>query len=181
MAGPKSKAPPRRGKQRQPGKPERRPKGKPGQGEKAACDAPRKAAAEKAKEPTAAERAAHQAEALRSAVFPSCMALALGLDNQVGPSGYRAYLEQLLKDAGDPFDPIERMLIEQLGLAHFRVAQLHADAGRAQGVEAAKIYNAVAARLLGELRRTALALCVYRGQLPKGKAAEKLKVYKMAQ
>src|SRR5262245_51047132 len=69
-------------------------------------------------EPTPAERAARQAEALRQAIFPSFMALALGLDNQVGPLGYRAYLAQLIKDAGDPPDPIERMLIEQLALAH---------------------------------------------------------------
>jgi hypothetical protein len=129
------------------------------------------------REPTAAERAARQAEALRSAVFPACMSLALGLDGQVGPSGYRAYLEQLLKDVRDP---IERMLIEQLALAHFRLAQLHGDAGQAKGVEAVKILNSVAARMLGELRRTALAIRLYRARLPEGKA-EKLKVFKMAQ
>jgi hypothetical protein len=109
------------------------------------------------------------------------MAVALGLGGQVGPAGCRAYLEHLVQDAGDPTDPIERMLLEQLGLAHFRIAQLHADAGRAQGVEAAKIYNSVAARLLGEFRRTALALRVYRARLPESQAAEKLRVYQMAQ
>jgi hypothetical protein len=133
------------------------------------------------RKPTAAERAARQAEALRQAIIPACMAAALGLDRQVGPLGYRAYLDQLLKDAGDPTDPVERMLLEQLALAHFRNAQLHADAGQARGVEAAKIYNSLAARMLGELRRTALALRLYQARLPEGQDQKKLKIYKMAQ
>src|SRR5262249_39522915 len=109
------------------------------------------------------------------------MAVALGLDNQVGPSGYRFFLEALRKGAGDPTDPLGRMLVGQPALAHFRNPQLHADAGQARGVEAAKIYNSVAARMLGEFRRTALALRVYRTRLPEGKPAERLKVFKMAQ
>jgi hypothetical protein len=43
------------------------------------------------------------------------------------------------------------------------------------------LYNSVAARMLGEFRRTALALRVYQADVPKGKAAEKLKIHKLAQ
>src|SRR5262245_60211084 len=179
MATRKHEVPPKRGERPQPGEKERRPNSKPGQGKKVAGDAAEEGAC--ANEPTPEQRAARQAEALRQAIFPSCMAVALGLDGQVGPSGYRAYLAQLLKDTGDPTDPIEHMLTEQLALAHFRIAQLHADAGQARGVEAAKIYNSLAARMLGEFRRTALALRVYRTRLPEGKPAERLKVFKMAQ
>ena len=179
MATPKREPPARRGKQPHPGKEERRPNRKPGRGGKTADDAAEEATGAKSKEPTPEQRAARQAEALRQ-VFPACMAVALSLHGQIGPSGYKAYLTQLLKDAGDPVDPIERMLLEQLALAHFRIAQLHADAGRAQGVEAVKIYNSIASRLLGEFRRTALAIRLYRTRLPEGKA-EKLKVFKVAQ
>src|SRR5262245_17338250 len=176
----KHEAPRKPGERPRPGKKERRPNGKPGRGGKTADDAAEEATGAKSKEPIPEQRAVRQAEALRQ-VFPACMAVALSLHGQIGPSGYKAYLTQLLKDAGDPVDPIERMLLEQLALAHFRIAQLHADAGQARGVEAAKIYNSVAARMLGEFRRTALALRVYRTRLPEGKPAERLKVFKMAQ
>jgi hypothetical protein len=109
------------------------------------------------------------------------MATALGLDALFDSSGYKSYLEQLLQDAGNPKDPIEVMLLEQLALAHFRIGQLHASAGKAQGTEAAKIYNSAAARLLGEFRRTALALRVYRARVPEGQPAHRLRIYKRAQ
>jgi hypothetical protein len=54
------------------------------------------------------------------------------------------------------------MLLEQLVLAHLRSAQLQAQAGMAEGMEAIKLYNSAAARLLSEFRQTALALAVYR-------------------
>jgi hypothetical protein len=73
------------------------------------------------------------------------------------------------------------MLIEQLCMAHWRIAQIHASAGQAKSMEGTKLYNTVAARLLGEFRRTALALRAYQGSAPKGKAADKLKIFKAAQ
>jgi hypothetical protein len=73
------------------------------------------------------------------------------------------------------------MLLEQLALAHFRVGQLHAAAGGAQGAEAAKALNAAAARLLGEFRRTALALRAYRTRVPEGRPQADLRVYRAAQ
>ncbi len=66
-------------------------------------------------------------------------------------------------------------------LAHFRIAQVHVGAGAAKSAEAAKLYNAAAARLLGEFRRTALALQVLRGRSPGAEPRERLKVYKGAQ
>lgn len=119
----------------------------------------------------AAQRAAHQADALRRAVFPALMADAIGLDRLFDGRSYKAYLEGLLRDAGSPTDPVEVTLVEQLALAHFRIGQLHATAGKAQGLEATKILNGVTSRLLGEFRRTALALRAYRGRVPEGKPA----------
>ena len=109
------------------------------------------------------------------------MASALGLDNLFESKAYKVYLERLIEDAGSPTDPIERMLLEQLALAHFRIGQFHVNAGLAEGIEAVKIYNSVAARMLGEFRRTALALRVYQADVPKGKAENKLKIHKLAQ
>src|SRR4051794_17121498 len=128
----------------------------------------------------ASQRAAHQADVLGNAVMPAMMATALNLA-QVGASGYRAYLDRLLADAGSPSDPIEIMLLEQLAIAHFRIAQLHGSAGQAQGIEAQKLLCAAAARLLGEFRRTALAIRVYRTGVPEGKAEGQMKIHKLAQ
>ncbi len=130
----------------------------------------------------AAQRASYQAEALRDGVFPALLAAAVGLDRHFETAAYRVYLARVLKDLGDPADPIERMLVEQLCLAHFRTAQLHVGAGQAQGLEATKLYNAVAARMLGEMRRTALALKAYRTGVPAGQPrGATLKLFKAAQ
>ncbi len=131
----------------------------------------------------AAQRVAHQAEVLRKGVFPALMASALSLDNFFETASYKLHLEQILEEAGNPTDPVERMMIEQLALAHLRIAQLHVGAGQAKATEAIKVYNAATARLWGEFRRTALALRAYRTSAPKThtEKKERLKLYKMAQ
>ena len=128
----------------------------------------------------AAQRAAFQADMLRQTVFPALMADAIGYDQLFDGRAYKVYLERLLADAGNPTDPVEVMLLEQLALAHLRIGQMHVTAGRAQGLEATKILNGAASRLLGEFRRTALALRAYRGRVPKRKTSSPLKLVKAA-
>ena len=41
------------------------------------------------------------------------------------PLACHRYLTQLRRDAGDPADPIERMMIEQIALAHHKVGELY--------------------------------------------------------
>jgi hypothetical protein len=77
--------------------------------------------------------------------------------------GYRIYLEQLIKDAGNPSDPVERMMLEQIVMAHHKVGGLYVEASRAGSASEADIYNTLAARLLAEFRKTVLALQAYRG------------------
>jgi hypothetical protein len=110
------------------------------------------------------------------------MASALNLDRFFDSNAYRIYLASVMRDLGDPKDPIERMLVEQLCLAHFRVAQLHGAAGQAHGLEGIKLLNSVAARMLGELRRTALSLKAYRTTAaPTQHRTDQLKLLKAAQ
>lgn len=130
----------------------------------------------------AAQRAAHGGEVLREGVFSALMATSLALDKFFDTSAYRVYLAGVMRDLGDPKDPIERMLIEQLCLAHFRVAQLHGAAGQANGLEGTKLLNTVAARMLGEMRRTALSLKAYRTTAaPTSRQKAQLKLFKAAQ
>jgi len=114
----------------------------------------------------ASQRAAQQAEVLKETVFAAMMADAIGFERLFDGRTYKAYLDRLLTDSGNPRDPIARMMIEQLAMAHFRVGQLHVRAASAEGIEALKILTTATARLLGEFRRTALALATIRGQLP---------------
>lgn len=84
------------------------------------------------------------------------------LGEPAGATGFQAYRDQLMRDSGNPSDPIERMLIEQLALAHHQIGQLHYRASQAISPEAAKVYLGATCRFLAELRRLALALRQYR-------------------
>lgn len=112
-------------------------------------------------------KAERQANILRELAFPAAMTSAIPIGKDVGPAGFKLYLDRLLKDAGDPVDPVERMMIEQLAMAHHRIAQLHVQVEQARSIEEAKVYSGAAARLTGELRRLALALKAYREPSPK--------------
>jgi hypothetical protein len=80
----------------------------------------------------------------------------------IDPQAYMLYHDRLLADCGGPSDPIEVMLIEELSLAHFSLGLLFAKTSNAGKVEAVGIYAGAAARLMGEVRRSALALQAYR-------------------
>jgi hypothetical protein len=75
---------------------------------------------------------------------------------------FEVYLAGYLRDAGDPGDPVERMLLEQLAWAHHVLGRLHVQAGSRDNAEEATALHAAAARLMGEFRRSALALKSYR-------------------
>jgi len=72
------------------------------------------------------------------------------------------YVNQLLAESGNPTDPLERLLVEQVAMAHHAIGCLYVRAATAETLDQAKLYNAAAARLLGEFRRTVLALKKYR-------------------
>jgi len=110
----------------------------------------------------ALEKAERQADIIRNVAFPSVMASEIPINKEVGASGFRIYLDKLLKDAGNPTDPIERMMVEQLAMAHHRIGQLHVQVEQARTAEEAKVYSAAAVRLTGEFRRLALAVRLYR-------------------
>ncbi len=83
---------------------------------------------------------------------------------------FKAYLDTFLKDAGSPTDPVERMLLEQLALAHHSIGRLHFRAGITENLDATTACHAAAARLQAEFRRTALALHEYREKTGKKQA-----------
>jgi hypothetical protein len=107
-------------------------------------------------------RVEHRAEVLRHRIFPAMLLNALSFDHLFDLADAKLFLDRLKADAGDPSDPVEQMLLEQLTLAHFRIGQLHASAGGAQTIEGAKILNGAACRMLAEFRKTVAVLKEYR-------------------
>lgn len=128
-----------------------------------------------------AQRAARGAELLREGIFPALMASAVGFENFLETSAFKAYLERFLNDLGNPKNPIERLLAEQMALLHFRVAQLHVDAAQAKSCEAIKMLNSATARLLGEFRRGALTLQALRTPPTAEGQRTKVRLFKAAQ
>lgn len=114
-----------------------------------------------------AQRMCAKAHIIRDIAFPAAMATAIPVAQDIGTAAFKLYLDGLRRDAGNPTDPVEAMLLEQLSLAHHRVAQLHAQAERSKSLEEIKIYTMAAARLTGEFRRLALGLNQYRQPAPR--------------
>src|SRR5262249_2986320 len=75
---------------------------------------------------------------------------------------YKIYRDRLLADCGGPTAPLEVMIIEQLSMAHVSLGLLSCRTTNAGSPEAVKVYSGAAARLMGEFRRSALALQAYR-------------------
>lgn len=125
------------------------------------------------------QRIAEQAAKLRKSLFPVLTAAALGYKEAFEPAAYEKFLERVVEDCGSPSDPIERMLIEQITLAHYRIGVLHYRSADAETIDAGKIFSSAASRLLGEFRRLALALNTYRGKTPKTETDGELKVAKV--
>ena len=110
------------------------------------------------------ERMLNHAECLKHSTVGTYLygSMTACLGEKIVPEAYKTYAVQLLQEAGSPSDPIERMLLEQLALAHHNVGRLHIEAARAEGLEQAKLFNSAAARLMSEFRHSALALKTYR-------------------
>lgn len=119
----------------------------------------------------ALDKAQKRADIVRVAAFPAAMSLAIPIGKETGAAGFKLYLDGLLRDTGNPADPIERMIVEQLALAHHRIGQLHVQTERAKTADEAKVYAAAAVRLTGEFRRLALALRQYHQPMPKRSVA----------
>ena len=105
---------------------------------------------------------AEQAYAVKQAITPAMMASALGMGNTIGVSGYRVYLDELIRDSGNPTDRVEIMLLEQIVICHHLSMKMQTLAEKAQGTEAIELYLVAASRLNAEFRKSVLALKEYR-------------------
>ncbi len=103
---------------------------------------------------------------LRDMVGPTHLyvAIACSLSDSITPAAFKVYRDRLLQDAGNPTDPIEIMLIEQIAMAHFHIGRLHLRSCSTEHHKLATAYADAATRLLGEFRRCTLALEDFRSK-----------------
>lgn len=103
-----------------------------------------------------------QSFAVKNVIAPAALATAMGVESKIEASGCRVYLDNLVKDSGNPVDPVEIMLLEQTAMCHLLAMKLQSKASGVEGTEAIELYLSGAARLSSEFRKTALALKEYR-------------------
>jgi hypothetical protein len=92
------------------------------------------------------------------------VAVANSLDDGINPHAFKVYRDRLLRDAGEPTDPIEVMLIEQIAMAHFHIGRLYMKSCATDNHKLSSAYGEAATRLLGEFRRCTLALEDFRAK-----------------
>ena len=103
-----------------------------------------------------------QASVVKRGITPTALAMVLDMENMRVAAGCRVYLDDLVRESGNPSDPVEIMLLEQLAMCHQYSIQMQALSKKAEGIEAIELYLSGAARLSSEFRKTALALKEYR-------------------
>jgi hypothetical protein len=84
------------------------------------------------------------------------------VDNPRKAAAFAIYRNKVIVQAGNPADPLERMLVEQIILAQQKIGDLHVRAAQAADAQAVGCYVTAAARLMAECRKSMLALKAYR-------------------
>jgi hypothetical protein len=103
------------------------------------------------------------ADRVREAVVPLLMKGAMACDNALDFATVQKYRQELLQESGNPRDPLERMLIEQIAVAHFVGLHLQNMAMTCLAHPAdLQIVGNVVVQMLGEQRRLTLAVKEYR-------------------
>ncbi len=75
---------------------------------------------------------------------------------QLGTTSCITYVAGMVRDAGDPVDPLERLLVEQLVLLNHAAGRLLMKAAQSSTPEASSLLHASAARMFSEYRKSFL-------------------------
>jgi hypothetical protein len=113
-------------------------------------------------DPAAVATMNRQAAVLENALFPRQLISALGLGEGASLLAVRLFLIRFREEAGSPQDAIEKLLLDQLILAHLKVVELHALGAEATSLDFKALYSNSAARLLGVICQLVATLTTYR-------------------
>ena len=103
---------------------------------------------------------------IRDLLIPMQIKLASGdVSPEIDVRAFELYRDAIVREAGSR-DVLEQCLLEQVAAAHLASLCLQARCGIAQTPEAAGIYAASAAKLMGEMRRSIVAIKEMRSPTP---------------
>ena len=111
---------------------------------------------------TAEQRIRVEADILGGVAFPGSTAVASGYGPYVSPKGARLHLEDFRRSAGNPEDGLERILLDQIALAHLTSGQLLAKGGEASTPESIGVYHNMGHRMMRALCESIDTLRKYR-------------------
>jgi len=92
---------------------------------------------------------------VKNSFAPAALAAAMGVGSHIEVQGYRCYLDDLIRESGNPTDPVAIMMLEQLAMGHLFSMRLYSKASEAQGTEATELYILNGLRLSAEFRKLA--------------------------
>jgi hypothetical protein len=104
----------------------------------------------------------HQAAILSNVFFPAQVLAALGLEEHASVTAARLFLARFREEAGQAADGVERVLLDQLVVAHLKIGELYALSTGTTNLEFKRLYTNGAARLLGAVCQLVATLAAYR-------------------
>jgi hypothetical protein len=113
-------------------------------------------------DPTIAAVLNRQAAVLENVFFPAQALAALAMGDTTSVTAMRLFLARFRDEAGKAGDAVEKVLLDQLVVAHLKVGELYAHAASATNLEFKTMYGNTAARLVGCICQLASTLAVYR-------------------
>jgi hypothetical protein len=91
-------------------------------------------------------------------------AVASSIAPNISPELFQPYRDKFLEDAGNPTDPLEITLLENIALANLHVGRMYLKSCVATDAQAIVAFSDAAIRLASELRRTCIAVEDYRAK-----------------
>jgi hypothetical protein len=122
-----------------------------------------------------------QAAILENVFFPAQVLEAFSLGDNASITGVRLFLARFREEAGQAQDAVEKILLDQLIVAHLKVGELYALAATTPKLEFKQLYGNAATRLLVVICHLVSTLASYRTSIrPKAGSGKSLKGTKRA-
>jgi hypothetical protein len=103
-----------------------------------------------------------QAAVIENVYYSSMTLASLGLDENATVTAMRLVLARFKEAAGNPSDPVERQLLDQLATGHLKVAELFARSEETTNIGFKALYLSAATKLLATLGQLVSTLSGYR-------------------
>ena len=106
-----------------------------------------------------------QASVIGNMFFPGQVIGSLSLGDQTSITSVRIFLARFREEANGTGDPVEKLLLDQLIVAHLKVGELYAHSAGVQDLGFKQMYNNAAVRLLSTICQLVSTLSAYRATL----------------